>query len=68
VASAEEKNAELLEFPGPVAPTAKRLQPNLTTTGSNWTCSCMQLLYFKHEQLQKTAVVQPVLNQLRPVA
>ena len=29
-----------LEFPGPVAPTVKRLQPNLTTTGSNWTCSC----------------------------
>ena len=29
-----------LEFPGPVAPTAKRLQPNLTTTSSNWTCSC----------------------------
>ena len=27
-------------FSGPVAPTGKRLQPNWTATGSNWTSSC----------------------------
>ena len=34
------KRESSLGFSGPVAPTGKRLQPNWTATGSNWTSSC----------------------------